>query len=137
MIFRLERSYTEIGTFGKLYDPNNAFICYTIEKPWENNEPFNSCVPEGTYELKNYNSPTYGPSIALYAPTLNIFVNQVDDRARFACLFHAANTASELAGCIAPGDRLGVVRNEWAVMNSKNTLRKLPLQEGDELIIRS
>jgi len=31
----------------------------------------------------------------------------------------------ELMGCIGPGDRLGCVHNEWAVMNSRSTMNTL------------
>jgi hypothetical protein len=34
------------GTFGELYIDGEPF-CATCERPWNNNEPNSSCIPEG------------------------------------------------------------------------------------------
>ncbi len=64
---------------------------FTVEKPWKMNLPNESCIPEGFYRCHRVNSPRFG----------NTF--EVDVPGRTHILFHAANKASELKGCIAPG----------------------------------
>jgi len=126
MSLKIVRSYTDNGTFGKLYDDQNNFICHTVEQVWKNNQPFKSCIPEGEYTLVRYASNKYGKTFALVAPYLNVYAYEATDcNARYACLIHAANYAGQLQGCIAPGDKLGVVNNEWAVLNSKKTLNRI------------
>lgn len=65
---------------------------YTIERPWLLNKPFESCIPEGDYALNPYSSKKY-PHVWQIA----------DVPGRTHILFHAANYAYQLAGCIAPG----------------------------------
>jgi len=120
----LIRVYTDMGTFGKLYDNEHNFLCHTVERNWANNELFKSCIPEGEYELVEYHSPRYGKSLALNNPNLNVYV-QSQGHGRYACIFHAANYADHLQGCIAPGHELGVVNQKWAVLSSAATLAKL------------
>ena len=43
-------AYTPFGTFGRLYMPE--FQCFTIERPWLNNVPKESCIPEGEYGIR-------------------------------------------------------------------------------------
>ena len=140
MNYKLVRAYTDNGTFGKLYGDKNNFLCYTVEQVWDNNKPFKSCVMEGEYTLKDFESKKYGKTLSLVAPTLNVFAHKLDSNNRYACLFHPANYADQLQGCIAVGDRLGVLNDkygilQWSVINSTNTLKKLNLQDGDTLTI--
>lgn len=122
---KLVRTYTPMGTFGKLYDVDNKFICYTVEQNWANNTPNKSCVPEGDYELIPFYSSRYGQTVALKNMNLNVSDVPSHNALRYACLFHSANYAKQLEGCIAAGSNLGVVSNEWAVLNSGNTTNML------------
>lgn len=104
----LERfAWTPFGTFGRL-SVEDAFHCFTVEKVWANNEPRESCIPEGTYPLvlDRYLKGDYDA----------YEVKGVPQRSRI--LIHKANTADELAGCIAPGLSLGWVHERWAVASS-------------------
>jgi hypothetical protein len=85
---------------------------YTIERPWKDNTKRESCIPEGEYGLK--------PHTGHVQPA--IWIDGVPDR--FAILFHSANYASELMGCIAPGLhwRTG---EPPAVLNSKAAMATL------------
>lgn len=114
------------GTFGKLMAPE--FDLFTVEQPWRGNQPFASCVPEGVYDLVWVDSPHFGETVALENRDLRVFASQDDATEpgdRFACLFHSANLASQLQGCIAPGEYPGVLNGEWAVLNSAVWTRRL------------
>lgn len=127
-ILVLERyAYTEtMGVFGRVRGV--PFPCVTVEQAWHGNRPYESCIPEGLYQLVPVTSPRYARTFALVNPDLRVFASQADcerEGDRFACLIHAANRAAELAGCIAPGEAEGVLGGEWAVIRSGITLNKL------------
>ena len=104
-------------TFGRLY-ADEDFICWTIERPWKNNERRVSCIPEGVYGLK---TKEYGRFWDKYKKPIPILQ---DTKPRTEILIHPANYAKDLAGCIALGDSKG----EHAVWNSVKTWKKwLPL----------
>src|SRR5690625_4068683 len=124
----LERyCYSErMGTFGRVLDL--PFDCVTVEPLWAGNAPFVSCVPEGVYQLVPVTSPRWGRTYALVNEQNRVFASHADierDGDRWACLLHAANTANQLAGCIAPGAREHAFDGEWAVTRSGVTLTKL------------
>lgn len=113
---KIERVYTSMGTFGKLY-VDGSFLCHTVEKQWRNNKASVSCVPVGLYKLSPHVSSRFGKCYILSQKSLG--VTHTGPSQRTHCLIHPANTADELAGCIAPGMNLGVVRGKWAVVQSR------------------
>jgi len=125
---KLNRDYLDHCTVGTLYHQGVKF-CRTIERPWRNNQPSVSCVPPGTYQLAIHHSPKFGKCISIAAPSLGVTVEREAASLRTHCLFHAANTASQLQGCIAPGVSFGTVDvgrgPEWAVTQSRNALEGL------------
>lgn len=136
-ILVLERyCYSErMGVFGRVRGV--PFACHTVEQPWRGNAPFVSCIPEGLYQLAPVTSPRFARTYALVNPELRVFASQADcerDGDRYACLIHAANRASELQGCIAPGESEGVIGGEWAVLRSGITLTKLLAYIGERNI---
>ena len=55
----LERfSYHPKGTLGVIRFAGEKF--YTVERPWLNNQPNVSCVPEDTYQVNWRRSPKFG-----------------------------------------------------------------------------
>ena len=118
------------GCFSELFIDGERF-CVTAERPWLNNEKNISCVPYGHYKLIPHNSPRFGECYILYAPSLG--VTKFGPSQRTHCLFHVANLPSQLAGCVAPGSRFGVVSGQWGVINSKSTLLALKERLGDEV----
>lgn len=119
------------GTFGELTNATTGeHICYTVECPWFNNTPNQSCVTPGRYEVEAHVSPRFGACLIISAPTLG--VTKQGPSLRTHCLFHAANYASQLQGCIAPGKAFGVVDGNWAVLNSQDALHKLMVLVGNE-----
>lgn len=126
----LERfAYTPMGTFGKLTMPE--FSCYTVERPWLDNKPFVSCIPEGEYDifLSRYNRGGYPAYEVMDVPN------------RTLIKIHVANTMDDVLGCIGPGLALGYIDQKWAVTSSKAALKTFMAEmDGDKvgkLIIKS
>lgn len=117
----IKRGYLPGGTYGDLY-VDGRFVCHTVERPWLNNQPNISCIPEGTYQLDAYKSPRFGDCFIVYGgeehQQIKKFKNSNGNR--WGILIHPANTPSQLAGCIAPveqfstgfGDELGGVSSK-------------------------
>ncbi len=126
MRIRLSRfAYTEFGTLGRLtVDDDNVF--YTIEKPWLNNEPFQSCIPQGHYPCMRYSSAKYPDTFE---------VCNVPDRSQI--LFHVANWSDDVQGCIGLGlrmmsERYGVAHSRSAMQRFMQLMRD---QDYFELIV--
>jgi hypothetical protein len=114
MVILKRFAYTPDGTFGKIYIGDQSW--FTVERPWVNNAPFISCIPEGEYKLQWYTSPKFGTTLAVIGGTVSLFPDSKSKRS--AILVHPANTMDDLQGCIGLGTSRGVVRNKWAVVNS-------------------
>jgi hypothetical protein len=88
---------------------------YTIERPWLNNEPYISCIPEGDYFCKTHNG--------------NKFKNvwEIEDvPGRTHILLHQGNFVEDVVGCIAVG--LSVSDDSFMVKDSRlafDSLRKM------------
>ena len=116
---------TPDGVFGEFiiaHDGDELFRAFTVEQPWNNNKPFHSCIPSGNYQLKPFYSEKYGHTFCIIGNTVS--EQQQEGYERFACLIHAANKASELAGCVAlgKGRYFDGVEKVWAVGPSKDTV---------------
>lgn len=83
---------------------------YSIERPWLDNEPFISCIPEGRYTLKRVNSPRFGAG--------RWEVSEVPGR--WHILIHTANFPHDVEGCIGLGR--GVMKDHRGVSNSANAI---------------
>ena len=102
-----------ICTIGNIYR-GKELICCTIERPWLGNKPYVSCIPAGTYTIRPAKSPKFGDTYQV-----------CDVVGRTHILFHKANKASELHGCIAPVSSYGIMDFEWAGFDSKPAYNKL------------
>lgn len=109
------------ATFGQIL-LSSGVLLYTVERPWLDNRPRVSCIPTGHYVClpRKYHAGDYDA----------IEVTGVDNRTHI--LFHKANCASELAGCIAPGMDLGCLRGEWAVVRSGEAFGLLMEEVGGQ-----
>lgn len=122
-MLKLKRAYLDNCTIGKLYF-NGGFVCYTLERPWLNNEKNVSCVPAGIYDLSPYSSSKYHDSFSLTCHSLG--VGMTSDYQRTYILIHPANYPDEIQGCIAPG--LHLHSRTWGVSDSRvamNIIREL------------
>lgn len=123
----LERfGYMPFGTYGKLKFPTGE-VFYTVERPWLDNTPSLSCIPEDTYALGLRYSPvvnkTSGGEFKEGWEVLD-----VPDRTYI--MLHPGNWPTDTQGCIAVGDKLVVMhrsQNDWlpAVSNSRSTFKKV------------
>lgn len=116
------------GTFGQLrWGAGSGDFVHTLELPDRDNARGRSCIPAGEYECVWHQSPSKGWCYSV-----------LDVPGRSHILIHAANFAgdeslgweSELLGCIAPGQRRGVLRNKFgsvqrAVLDSRAGLNRL------------
>lgn len=130
-VFTLHRfSFRPQATLGVLTLNMRPFHCFTIERPWLDNQVEVSCIPEGDYrmELSIHNGKA--------RPYKCLLVRDVPGRSGIQ--IHIANRASELKGCIAPGYTTALLKGEIAVLNSASAFRDLmqTVEVGDELSLR-
>jgi hypothetical protein len=130
----LERfAYAPTGTFGKLKVLGTPFECFTVERPWLNNEHAVSCIPEGVYPITPC---THHPGTPGAYPA---YLLQKTGQ-RTAIEIHIANSMYDLEGCIGLGNLLGATKvfsatpfPVWAVLNSSTTFKQfMDLMAGDE-----
>lgn len=97
----LRRYQTARCTLGILYASGEPWELFTLERPWQENAPRISCVPDGVYSLEPHNGTRWKDTWALVGQTVSHFPGE--GKPRSACVFHPANLPSELMGCIAVG----------------------------------
>ena len=85
----------DTGTVGRLAfgQHTGANALHTVERPWRDNAPFESCIPKGDYIVHLDDSPRFGPD----TPHIEI----VEGRRHI--LIHAANEPKDVEGCIGLG----------------------------------
>lgn len=95
------------GTFGILTVKD--FRCYTVERPWLDNQPNISCIPEGEYEmvLSYFHKGGYPAYEIIGIP------------GRTEIKIHVANTMDDVIGCVGVGEGLGYIKGKWSVTYSK------------------
>ena len=104
-------AYLPAGTLGRLHSSEGQLQLFTLERPWQNNRPFVSCIPEGNYGLRRFDGSKWKG------------VLEVEDVfGRTAILIHPANQPVELAGCIAPGMDWNIEKNIPTVQRSRDAL---------------
>ena len=109
MVYLERFAYLESGTLGKL--TVGDWSCYTIERPWKDNQSNVSCIPEGTYKCEPFSGDRFKDVVQI-----------LDVPGRTFILFHVANFPHDIEGCIGGGDRFVSDALEPAVYNSKKTL---------------
>ena len=114
MIATLTRAEsTDQGTFGVLRFGGQTVR--TVELPWRDNARQRSCIPVGSYRCAIVQSPRFG---RVYG------VQNVPGRTHV--LIHSANFGgdvdlgwtTQLHGCIAPCQRVGMMRNNAGKMQA-------------------
>lgn len=108
-LIRLE-THQKYGTRGVLRI-NKELFCMTLELPWKMNQRDVSCIPAGTYEVEQVDSPTFG---------LSYEVMNVPGRSNI--LFHVGNTIRDSTGCILLGRKYQWFNGTRAVMQSSRTM---------------
>ena len=105
---------TPMGTFGELIIGDFKF--HTVERPWLDNKPFVSCIPDGEYKLIPFTRSNGDEVFALINDDITKY--KESHSTRYSVLIHKANISDELAGCIAPGVKFGFVKGKRAVLSS-------------------
>ena len=98
----LSRAYLPDGsaTFGRL--EVNGLTLFTLEPPWQDNEPRLSCIPEGIYPLQLRESP-----IVRRTSRGEFFEGWevANVPGRTFIMFHVGNWVKDTEGCILVGER--------------------------------
>ncbi len=116
-MIHLDRIKTgDYGTFGMLTDDDGLIKShvFTIERPMIGDHP---CINPGIYTFNQYDSPTKG----------DVWLREDCGDGRTMIEIHAADMASQLRGCIAPGSSMGELNGIPAVLGSKDTFKMLKL----------
>lgn len=92
----LVRTYGDSATTGICSVGGRAL--FTIERA--KSDPIYPCVPEGTYQLMPYMSPSHGATWVLVNHALGV---GFPPEHRTYCELHSANWARQLEGCVAFG----------------------------------
>ncbi len=109
MVFLERFAYLDNGTLGRMWAGD--WNCYTIERPWLDNRPNVSCIPEGDYTCQPFSGNRFKDVVQI-----------MDVPDRTFILFHVANFPHDVEGCIGVGNSFVSDALEPAVYNSKDTL---------------
>ena len=114
-VIELVRFYLgELRTIGRFTYEYEDY--YTIERPWKDNTPFISCIPDGVYTVERRHSVKFGRDMWT--------VLDVDGRTHI--LLHIGNTEDDVVGCIGVSSCLystltGVGRSKDAMERFETT----------------
>lgn len=114
---------TPMGTFGEMWMQNRRV--YSVERPWEDNTPFVSCVPYGEYELIWQPTSTLVPDEfeghTWYLEGETVSAGYTG-KPRTRCAIHIANVMQNVNGCIGFGRALSCLNGQWSVAASRGAL---------------
>jgi len=128
--------YAPQAAFGQMVVDGTTF--YSVEKPWRDNEPLISCIPEGVYKCTWEPTSTCVPDSyehhTWYVSSTDFERGLVgyDFGVRTRVAWHIGNTADDVTGCLAFGLRLGTVGGKWAVQRSADAMALLREKLPDE-----
>lgn len=113
------RQDDDVQTLGHLtvFDGlKKIFECATLELPWKDNKTNVSCIPDGSYWLEKYNSPSKGEVF--------LFSNV---KGRTMVEIHKGNFNRDILGCVLVGLGFSDIDKDGYldVHTSKRTMEKL------------
>ena len=114
-------AYLPHATLGQIIHKKPVMV--SVEQAWRGNEPFRSCVPEGTYSLIPYASDAYPDTWALSGESVSVYEDPIFKR--YTCLLHLGNWGHDVVGCISPGMAIEVMDGELAVSSSREAMSNL------------
>lgn len=97
----------------------DRFLAHTLERPWADNEPGHSCIPEGDYVVEPWTRPNGDNVFIVSGGSVCKLPDELsENKTRCLILFHSANFPRQIQGCIAPGRRAaaGTVENSRLAM---------------------
>lgn len=105
----LERiARTGFATYGQIIDTEQKQWCVTLELPWQENAPNESCVPSGAYTAIRFPSPGHGYDV--------FELRDVPERS--AIEMHIGNLPHDTKGCILLGSNYGTVNGQPGITGS-------------------
>lgn len=108
------RNYETVGTFGQML-LEDGFRLATVERPWIDNLPNVSCIPEGIYPMRKRRSPLIArTSKGKYTEGWEI----CEIPGRTLVEVHIANYPRDVKGCCGVGMKTGFISGERAVLKS-------------------
>jgi len=121
---------------------NDDVYLHTLERPWiaglPGGMPFESCVPDGEYDLIPHERPNGDRVFALRNPDCGVYYTD-QERAgrdgRYLILIHSANWVEQVVGCIAPGLVRTIAENKRMVRSSRAAMRRLMRGKYTSLLI--
>lgn len=135
-------AYSETETEGKLVLADGQSL-YTLERPWKDGMPggmpFESCVPDGSYELIAHQRPNGDQVYALRNPDLGVYYTEQERgnrSGRYLILLHSANWVEQIVGCIAPGKVRVIANNKRMVRSSREAMRQIMATVYDSIVIQ-
>ena len=134
-------AYVSAHTLGWLWLDDETFV-HTIERPWiggvPGGMPFESCVPDGTYEVVPHQRPNGDDVFALRNPDLHVWHTPAERNnrpGRDLILIHVGNYVDDVVGCIAPGMVSTVYHGRRMVGRSREAMRMVMEAGATGLII--
>ena len=94
----------------KIGEGNQQMSLWTLERPWQGNAKFVSCIPDGGYGLIAFDSPEH-PDCWVITPVAD----------RTGILIHVGNEVDDTQGCVLVGQS----QEPGHVWNSKQALRMI------------
>ena len=117
VFFVVRNEYTNNEVLGDIVFLSGLTL-KSIENPWVDNKQRQSCIPTGEYKCGKRFSGIVQRTTARRAKKYRQGWEIKDVPTRTYIMFHIANRASDLLGCVAPGLNEGVIGNERAVLSS-------------------
>ena len=121
-------------TEGILYlgTSNDSEALATLERPWQSGPPgglpFESCIPDGRYTLRQHERGNGDKVVALVNPKLGVYYRETDRSngvGRYLILIHSANWVEQVVGCIAPGLSRTIAENKIMVRSSRPAVKRI------------
>ena len=121
---------------------NDDEYIHTLERPWiaglPGGMPFESCVPDGEYELIEHTRPNGDRVFALRNPDCGVYYTD-QERAgrdgRYLILIHSANWVEQVVGCIAPGLVRTIANNKRMVRSSRQAVSRIMAKRWKTILI--
>lgn len=123
-------AYTQYGTFGALalkssLAEDGVPFAVTLEDPWNDNAPFDSCIPTGTYRCVRVLSPRFNDTFE---------ITEVESRDHI--LFHKGNTEKDTVGCVLVGEQYEKIAGVPGIAHSgKGYGEFMDMLEGEDEFI--
>lgn len=138
----LERfSYSPTETEGYLFLRDDT-VLHTLERPWigehPGGTPFESCIPDGEYQLIPHVRPNGHSVYAMRNHDLHVYYTaeeRGENPGRYLCLLHSGNYVDDVVGCIAPGLVRTIYRNRRMVTSSRAAMRKIMADNYKRIVI--